>query len=87
MGTKNRYVRRVHSACEKNISRNVKIKTQDNQIYEGYIEKVDDGHVYLAVPKTKRAASMVKTNGNWFRRRHFRRIVLPLALIAALFLL
>jgi ribosome maturation factor RimP len=87
VGTKKRYVQRMHSAFEKNISRHVRIKTQDNKVYEGYIEKVDDEHVYLAVPKTKRAAGMVKTNGNWFRRRHFRRIVLPLALIAALFLL
>jgi hypothetical protein len=54
MGTKNRYVRRVHSACEKNISKHVKIKTEDNQTYEGYIEKVDKKHVYLAMPKTKK---------------------------------
>lgn len=46
---------------------------------------MDDGHVYLAVPKTKKAAGMVKINS--FGRRHFGFIVIPLALIAALFLL
>lgn len=85
MKTKKPYVRRVHSACKKNISKRVKIKTKDNQIYVGYIRKVDDGHVYLVVPKTKRAAGMVKTNS--LGRRHFGFIVIPLALIVALFLL
>lgn len=37
MKTKKPYVRRVHSACKKNISKRVKIKTKDNQIYVGYI--------------------------------------------------
>jgi hypothetical protein len=46
---------------------------------------VDDGHVYLAVPKTEKATGMVKTNR--FGRRHFRFIAIPLVLIAALFLL
>jgi hypothetical protein len=80
MGTKKQ---KIHSVVEKNISKQVKIKTKDNKIYEGYIQKVENGHVYLAVPKTEKAAGMVKTN--WFGPCGF--IVIPLVVIGAVFLL
>ncbi|WP_047155493.1 hypothetical protein [Aneurinibacillus tyrosinisolvens] len=85
-------IQRIETTFEKNISKHVKIQTKDNKVYEGYIQKVEDGHVYLAVPKTEKAARMVKTNGFEFGRRGFERrsfgfILIPLAIIAALFLL
>jgi hypothetical protein len=48
---------------------------------------VNGGHVYLAVPKTKRTAGLAKTNGFRFGRKDFEFFVIPLAIIAALFLL
>ncbi|ERI09113.1 hypothetical protein [Aneurinibacillus aneurinilyticus] len=81
MDTKKLDTRRVRHAFEKNIAKHAKIKTQDNKTYEGYIEKVESDHVSLAIPKTKRAGTLVKSNENWFRRRHFRRVVLPLSSI------
>lgn len=87
MATKKPSVQRIQTTFEKNIFKHVKIQTKDNKVYEGYIQKVEDGHVYLAVPKTEKAAHMVKTHGFGFGRRGFGFIVVPIILIAALFLL
>lgn len=86
MGFKKARTNRVSSVFQSHIGKNVKIKTKDRKIHEGYIEKIDNENVYVAVPRTKKAEKKIKTNGNRFRRRHFTSTVVPLTSIGAFWL-
>lgn len=43
--------RQAYSMCRQYVNQHVKVTTKDGKMYEGYIENVDQDHVYLAVPR------------------------------------
>ncbi|WP_047154147.1 hypothetical protein [Aneurinibacillus tyrosinisolvens] len=66
----------ILNGCKENISRYVKIKTRDNQIYEGYITNVDHENVHLAIPKIKNLVAKLYPYS--FPPKCFKQVVLPL---------
>lgn len=71
---------------EKNIRKYTKIKMNDDKVYEGFIIKVNDENVYLAVPKVEKVKGIVKISNHYFPTRDFWRVVLPLELMTGLLL-
>jgi len=60
--------RQAYSLCRQYINHHVKLTTKDGQMYEGFVENVDQDHVYLAVPRNPNYREMEDSNSGGERQ-------------------
>jgi len=87
----------IYDACKRHMHSYVLLETTDGFKTDGIITGLDDTNIYLAVPieeqvgkqkgnKNKHSAQQFY-RGSYFPPRRFRRIIIPLAVLATLSLL
>jgi len=86
----------IYETCKRHMHSYVLIETTDGFKTDGIITGLDDSNIYLAVPisaerqNEKRKGNINRAqqfNHSYFPPRRFRRIIIPLAVLATLSLL